>query len=222
MSRARLKVSVPACSTIPGPKPCRPVPPRLSMSGLRGGCRRSHTRGTSGPTACPHAERSHRCSRHFRACRLPPTSSRRSCSRSCSCSASSRRRDGSARQAGAARRSRGLRRTSRMPGRRRHASRLRGHRRCCQTKCKSAGWMRMAAMLGEMLAPKGSHGNEGSDTMLMVTRYEAPLVGILPGGQPGTRGAPRGHDLPIGLRLGRSIRGDRVSGHRRDPTTRPL
>jgi hypothetical protein len=60
----------------------------------------------------------------------------------------------------------------------------------------------MAAMLGEMLAPKGSHGNEGSDTMLMVTRYEAPLVGILPGGQPGTRGAPRGHDLPIGLRLG--------------------
>ncbi len=60
----------------------------------------------------------------------------------------------------------------------------------------------IAAMLGEILASKSSHGNDCSDTLLMVTSYEAPLIGILPDRKPGTRSAPRGHDLGIGLRTG--------------------
>ena len=60
----------------------------------------------------------------------------------------------------------------------------------------------MAAMPGEMLAPKDGHGNECPDTLLIVTCYEAPVIRILPDGKPGTRGAPRGHDLGIGPRFG--------------------
>jgi hypothetical protein len=59
----------------------------------------------------------------------------------------------------------------------------------------------MPAMLGEILAPQSGHGDECSDSVLMMTRYEAPLVGILPDRKSGTRGAPCGHDVSVGLRL---------------------
>ena len=57
-------------------------------------------------------------------------------------------------------------------------------------------------MPGEMLLPKGGQANDCSDAVLESTRYEAPITGILPYRKAGTRGAPRGHDLGIGLRIG--------------------
>lgn len=60
----------------------------------------------------------------------------------------------------------------------------------------------MGAMLGEILAPMCGQGNESSDTLLVVTCYEAPLIGFLPDWKPGTRGVPRGHDIGIGPRFG--------------------
>ena len=60
----------------------------------------------------------------------------------------------------------------------------------------------MTAMLGEILVPHGGNGYECSDTLLMVTRYEAALIGILPDGKSRTRGTPCGHDLNVGPRSG--------------------
>jgi hypothetical protein len=60
----------------------------------------------------------------------------------------------------------------------------------------------MGTMLREMLAPKGSHGNDRSDALLVMTGDEALLIGILPDWESGTRGAPGSHDLRVRLRLG--------------------
>jgi hypothetical protein len=60
----------------------------------------------------------------------------------------------------------------------------------------------MGTIPGEMLLPKGGQGDDCSDALLESTHYEAPITGILPDWKTGTRGAPRGHDLGIGLRIG--------------------
>ena len=59
----------------------------------------------------------------------------------------------------------------------------------------------MGAMPGEMLAPKGRHGNQRSDAFLIVARYEATFRGVLPDLKTRARGAPCLHHLGIGSRL---------------------
>jgi hypothetical protein len=55
----------------------------------------------------------------------------------------------------------------------------------------------MGPMLGEMLTPKGGHGDELSETLLTMPPYEATLDSVLPNRKTGAGGSPCVHHFRI-------------------------
>jgi len=70
-----------------------------------------------------------------------------------------------------------------------------------QPRCRIRD-LTMGAMLGQMLAPKGGHIDEHSEALLVMTPYEATLIGVLPDWKTGAGGSPCIHHLRIRPRLG--------------------
>jgi hypothetical protein len=64
------------------------------------------------------------------------------------------------------------------------------------------GALTMGAMPGEMRAPNGGHRDEHSQALLVMTRYESTLIGVLPDWKTGAGSPPCVHYLGIRSRFG--------------------